>query len=45
MTWDSTPSGEWAETDLKACRLLALASARPEAAFADGLGVARFAHD
>ena len=26
VTWDSTPAGEWAETELKACRLLALAS-------------------
>ena len=41
VTWDSTPSGEWAETELKAGRLLGLASARPEAA---GLGVARFVH-
>jgi para-aminobenzoate synthetase component 1 len=27
ITWDSTPEGEWAETDLKARRLLAVASA------------------
>ena len=26
ITWDSTPEGEWAETELKAARLLALAS-------------------
>ncbi|HEV7759742.1 MAG TPA: chorismate-binding protein [Acidimicrobiales bacterium] len=26
ITWDSTPEGEWAETDLKARRLLAVAS-------------------
>lgn len=26
ITWDSTPTGEWAETELKARRLLALAS-------------------
>jgi para-aminobenzoate synthetase component 1 len=26
VTWDSTPDGEWAETELKASRLLALAS-------------------
>ena len=26
VTWDSTPEGEWAETDLKARRLLAVAS-------------------
>ena len=41
VTWDSTPAGEWAETDLKAGRLLDLASARPERA---GHGVARFVH-
>jgi para-aminobenzoate synthetase component I len=29
VTWDSTPAGEWAETELKAARLLELASARP----------------
>jgi para-aminobenzoate synthetase component I len=29
VTWDSTPAGEWAETELKAARLLDLASARP----------------
>jgi para-aminobenzoate synthetase component 1 len=27
ITWDSTPAGEWAETELKARRLLAVASA------------------
>jgi len=27
VTWDSTPDGEWAETELKASRLLSLASA------------------
>jgi para-aminobenzoate synthetase component 1 len=26
VTWDSTPEGEWAETELKASRLLAVAS-------------------
>jgi para-aminobenzoate synthetase component 1 len=26
VTWDSTPDGEWAETELKAARLLAVAS-------------------
>jgi para-aminobenzoate synthetase component 1 len=26
VTWDSTPEGEWAETELKASRLIALAS-------------------
>jgi len=26
VTWDSTPDGEWAETELKASRLIALAS-------------------
>jgi len=26
ITWDSTPQGEWAETELKAHRLLAVAS-------------------
>jgi para-aminobenzoate synthetase component 1 len=26
VTWDSTPEGEWAETELKAARLVALAS-------------------
>ncbi|MGH9246371.1 MAG: chorismate-binding protein [Acidimicrobiales bacterium] len=29
ITWDSTPEGEWEETDLKAHRLLAVASGRP----------------
>ena len=27
VTWDSTPEGEWAETELKAARLLSVASA------------------
>ena len=27
ITWDSSPAGEWAETELKARRLLAIASA------------------
>ena len=27
ITWDSDPAGEWAETELKAARLIALASA------------------
>jgi para-aminobenzoate synthetase component 1 len=29
ITWDSTPEGEWAETELKAHRLLAIASGGP----------------
>jgi para-aminobenzoate synthetase component I len=29
ITWDSTPEGEWAETELKARRLLAVASGVP----------------
>ena len=29
ITWDSTADGEWAETELKADRLIALASSRP----------------
>jgi para-aminobenzoate synthetase component 1 len=29
VTWDSTPEGEWAETELKAARLLAVASPGP----------------
>jgi para-aminobenzoate synthetase component 1 len=29
ITWDSTPAGEWAETELKARRLLAVASPTP----------------
>ena len=29
ITWDSTPAGEWAETELKARRLLGVASAPP----------------
>jgi para-aminobenzoate synthetase component 1 len=29
ITWDSTPEGEWAETELKARRLLQVASAEP----------------
>jgi para-aminobenzoate synthetase component 1 len=29
ITWDSTPEGEWAETELKARRLLAVASSAP----------------
>jgi para-aminobenzoate synthetase component 1 len=29
ITWDSTPGGEWAETELKAHRLLAVASNAP----------------
>ncbi len=29
ITWDSTPEGEWAETELKAARLLAVASEEP----------------
>ena len=31
ITWDSTPEGEWAETELKARRLLAVASGAPAA--------------
>ncbi|MFZ4668574.1 MAG: anthranilate synthase component I family protein [Microthrixaceae bacterium] len=30
ITWDSTPDGEWAETELKARRLLRVASRRPD---------------
>jgi para-aminobenzoate synthetase component I len=29
VTWDSTPAGEWAETELKARRLLRVASGQP----------------
>ena len=29
ITWDSTPEGEWAETELKAARLIDLASGTP----------------
>jgi para-aminobenzoate synthetase component 1 len=29
ITWDSTPDGEWEETELKAARLLATAGAQP----------------
>jgi para-aminobenzoate synthetase component 1 len=29
ITWDSTPDGEWAETELKAARLLSVASRTP----------------
>ena len=32
ITWDSTPEGEWAETELKARRLIRVASAQPVAA-------------
>ena len=32
ITWDSTPDGEWEETELKARRLVAIASARLEVA-------------
>ena len=32
ITWDSTPSGEWEETELKARRLLRVASGQPVAA-------------
>jgi para-aminobenzoate synthetase component I len=31
ITWDSTPAGEWAETELKAHRLLRVAAGRPVA--------------
>jgi para-aminobenzoate synthetase component 1 len=31
ITWDSTPEGEWEETELKARRLLAVASSRSDA--------------
>ncbi|QYG92443.1 anthranilate synthase component I family protein [Iamia sp. SCSIO 61187] len=31
ITWDSDPDGEWAETELKAARLVGLASAAPRA--------------
>ena len=33
ITWDSTPDGEWAETELKARRLLRVASGQPVGAF------------
>ena len=29
ITWDSVPEGEWAETELKAANLLAVAAGRP----------------
>jgi para-aminobenzoate synthetase component 1 len=29
ITWDSTPDGEWDETELKARRLVHVASAQP----------------
>lgn len=29
ITWDSTPDGEWEETELKAAKLLAVASSQP----------------
>jgi para-aminobenzoate synthetase component 1 len=32
ITWDSTPDGEWEETELKARRLLRVASGQPVAA-------------
>ena len=32
ITWDSTPDGEWAETELKARRLLAVAGGGPATA-------------
>jgi para-aminobenzoate synthetase component 1 len=31
VTWDSTPEDEWAETELKAARLLTLASSEKSA--------------
>jgi para-aminobenzoate synthetase component I len=34
ITWDSTPAGEWAETELKAHRLLAVSSRSPVGAAA-----------
>ena len=40
ITWDSTPAGEWAETELKARRLLAVASG-PPLALATGTPVDR----
>ncbi|HLM62834.1 MAG TPA: chorismate-binding protein [Acidimicrobiales bacterium] len=36
ITWDSSPDGEWAETELKAHRLLAVASGTPVPALAPG---------
>jgi para-aminobenzoate synthetase component 1 len=36
ITWDSTPEGEWAETELKARRLLAVASGDGEMAASRG---------
>lgn len=38
ITWDSEPGAEWAETELKAARLVALASAGGETADMDGAG-------
>lgn len=38
ITWDSEPGAEWAETELKAARLVALASAGGETAGMDGAG-------
>jgi para-aminobenzoate synthetase component 1 len=41
ITWDSTPAGEWAETELKARRLLAVATGRPVVGAGSGSGAAR----
>lgn len=38
ITWDSTPEGEWAETELKARNLLRLASGPPSRDHGQGLG-------
>lgn len=41
ITWDSDPAAEWAETQLKAARLVALAAGRPGSCEADGATVER----
>jgi para-aminobenzoate synthetase component 1 len=41
ITWDSTPDGEWAETELKARRLLAVASASTSAGRLSSVGRTR----
>jgi para-aminobenzoate synthetase component I len=38
ITWDSTPAGEWAETELKARRLLAVAAGRTVVGAGSGAG-------
>lgn len=44
ITWDSDPHAEWAETELKAARLVALAGGRVEACEAGCSGVGPAAH-